>query len=62
MTRPTSQKAVKSKAPQAIKLAEEVRVASANIRKAASSGKPPSAVDVEVLRGSAEALIELAEA
>lgn len=59
MTRPTSQKY--AKAPQAFKLAEEVRVAAANIRKAASSGKRPSPVDVEVLRGSSEALIELAE-
>jgi hypothetical protein len=59
MTRATSQKY--SKAPQAVKLTEEIRVAANNIRKAIVAGKPLSAGDVEILRGSAEALIELGE-
>ena len=59
MTRVTSQKY--TKAPKAVKLTEEIRVAANNIRKSIVSGKPLSAGDVEILRGSSEALIELAE-
>lgn len=59
MTRVTSQKY--SKSPQAVKLTEEIRVAANGIRKSIVSGKRPSPGDVEILRGSTEALIELAE-